>query len=580
MIEELAITDLGVISSARIEPGPGLTVITGETGAGKTMVLSGLDLILGRKADSGAVRPGAESATAEGRLVPPEGHPSVQVAVDAGALLDDGALLVARTVNATGRSRAYLGGRSVPAGLLTEVGESLVTVHGQADQQRLRSVTHQRDALDDFAGHHALRAAYTEAFRRAQRAARELQEWDADQGRRAAELEHLERAVEQIDALELQPGEDQALRTEAERLGNVEELRIAAAAVGQALSGTPEADEPTVLALLEGARRHLQTAAAFDETLQHWAEQLDQASYLLSDLSTEAADYTGRLEADPGRLEYLHQRRARIADLAREFLPAPGAEQDAGEETDTADLLLRFSRQAHDRIGDLTAPGAGRDRLVQELEQAQAETDRLAGELTRSRQAAAEAMCSAVTEELTALAMSGAQLHVQIEPRSEPAEHGADEIRFLLTAHPGAPARPLGKGASGGELSRVMLALEVALARARAGQAEPLPAFVFDEIDAGVGGRAAVEVGRRLAELARHTQVIVITHLAQVAAFAEKHLVVTKRTEGQSVTNSDIEHVEGERRETELARMLSGEEDSDAARQHAAELLARTGVPR
>jgi len=576
MIEELAITDLGVITSARIEPAPGLTVISGETGAGKTMVLSGLDLILGRKADTGAVRPGAQAATAEGRLIPPKDHPALHAALDAGALLDEEALLAVRTVSANGRSRAYLGGRSVPAALLTEVGEGLVTVHGQSDQQRLRSVAHQRAALDDFAGHRQLLANYAGAHRRHQQAAQALQEWDAHEGQRAIELEHLHSAVEQIDALELQRGEDQALRIEAERLGNVEDLRVAAAAVGAVLSGAPEDDDVTVLALLEAARRHLQTAAEFDETLQHWSEQLDQASYLLSDLATEAADYTARLEADPARLEYVHQRRAQIADLAKRYLPADTTD----DESDPADRLLEFSRDAHRRIGELTAPGAGRDALLAELEDAEASATSLAAELTRSRQGAAEEMAATVSEELAALAMSGARLHIEVRPRAEPAEHGADEVHFQLTAHPGAPARPLGKGASGGELYRVMLAIEVALARSRAGQAEPLPTFVFDEIDAGVGGRAAVEVGRRLAELARHTQVIVITHLAQVAAFAEKHLVVTKRTEGQGVTNSDIEHVQGERREAELARMLSGEEDSDAARQHAAELLARTGVPR
>lgn len=582
MIEELAISDLGVISSARIEPAEGLTVITGETGAGKTMVLSGLALILGRKADSGAVRPDAASATAEGRLVPPEGHPALQVAIDAGALLDDGALLVTRTVSAGGRSRAYLGGRSVPAGLLTEVGEALLTVHGQSDQQRLRSVAHQRAALDEFAGHGRLLSDYAAAHRRKLRAAEVLQAWDADHGQRAAELEHLERAVEHIETLDPEPGEEGQLRSEAERLGNTEDLRLAATALGAALSGDPGTDEPNVLALLDGARRHVQTGAGFDASMQDWLEQLDQASYVLSDLATEAAGYTARLEADPQRLEFVHQRRAAIADLARQYRPdlSGNVTGDDQESHDPADQLLTFARTARERIAQLTAPGAGREGLVADLDEAIADAERLAAELTAGRQAAAQQMSEAVAEELSALAMSGAELHIRLQQRPEASEHGAEDVQFLLTAHPGAPPRALGKGASGGELSRVMLAIEVALARSRVGSAESLPAFVFDEIDAGVGGRAAVEVGRRLAELARHTQVIVITHLAQVAAFADKHLVVTKRTDGQSVTNSDIEHVRGGKREAELARMLSGEEDSETARQHAAELLERTHVRR
>lgn len=584
MIEELSITDLGVISSARIELAPGLNVISGETGAGKTMVLTGLSMILGRKTDNGTVRPGAQTATAEGRLVPPAQHPAVQRATDAGAMLDDDALLVVRTVAAGGRSRAYLGGRSVPQGLLAEVGENLVTVHGQSDQIRLRSASHQRNALDAFAGaaHLGRRAEYARAYARRRELEEALAGWDTLQADRDAELAQLQHALTQIEELAPAPGEDTALREEAERLGNVEELRLAAAATSGALSGAPEdAQEATVLALLDHARRAVAAAQPFDAELADWGARLDQVSYLLSDLATEAAGYADRLEADPHRLDHVHERRARIAALARDHLP-PALDADSGTQADAADELLAFAEHARTRVGELTAPGSGAQALRAQLRQAQEHQDTLAAELSATRADAAERMATAVDAELAGLAMPGASLQVELKPRDEPATWGAEDVEFRLIAHPGAPARPLGTGASGGELSRVMLALEVALAREHAAGDEPLPAFVFDEVDAGVGGRAAIEVGRRLAELAQHTQVIVVTHLAQVAAFADRHLVVAKHThEGaDTVTNSDIRDVQGPEREAELARMLSGDTDSEAALTHAADLLARAHVRR
>ncbi len=565
MIEELSITDLGVITSARLEPGPGLSVITGETGAGKTMVLTGLALILGQQADTTMIRPGADSATAEGRLVPPADHPALTIAQDAGALLDDGALLITRTMR-DGRSRAHLGGRSVPAGLLAEIGESLVTVHGQSDQLRLREAAHQRQALDEFAGHTDTVAAHAKAHRDRRAAQADLERWDADDGARAVEIERLQRATERIDALELHDGEDGELRALAERLGNVEELRIAAAGVHGALAGSDEADGGGVLSGLQRAMAAADAGSGFDEVMEAWSTRLQQASYLLADVSSEAASYGVDLDADPQRLEAAHQRRAAIAELLREYLP-----QHDPHAGDPADALIEFAQVSSARLADLSAPGAGRDALVKRLQETTDAAAKLAKAIGERRAKAATAMAKAVGEELSELAMPNATLHIELPERSEPAEYGNEDVRFLLSPHPDAPARPLGKGASGGELSRIMLAIEVALARSGGGK--DLPTFVFDEVDAGVGGKAATAIGRRLAELAQHTQVIVITHLAQVAAFASDHIVVTKRT--ASVTSSDIQHVQGKAREAELARMLSGEEESDVALRHAADLLSR-----
>ena len=577
MIEEIRIENLGVIVSARIELSPGLTVITGETGAGKTMVLTGLNLLLGGKADPGTVRPGADVASVEGRILPPAGHPALELATEAGAILDDGALLVLRTVAAVGRSRAHVGGRSIPQALLADVGAELVTVHGQSDQIRLRSGSHQREALDAFAGaeHLDALAAFARVHAERRRLEQELATWEVESQARRDETDRLERALERIDAVQPVAGEEADLREEAERLGNVEELRLAGEQAHLALAGddTAAVTGPNALELVEAARRALAGSEDFDPVLAEWAGRLGDVSYQLADVITEIGSYLSALEADPARLEQVHARRAALTDLIRAYVRSDVEGPLAA--------LLDFADTARTRLGALTAPGAGREALEERLSRARSQERAAADVVSRGRQGAGARMAAAVNDELAGLAMAGARLEVRLTPRAEPATWGAEDVELLLVAHPGAPARPLAKGASGGEMSRVMLAIEVALAGERAtGTDQVLPTFVFDEVDAGVGGRAAVEVGRRLAELARHTQVIIVTHLAQVAAYADRHLVVTKTTRdgADAVTNSDIRVVEGAQREAELARMLSGDEDSEAAIRHAAELLSRGAV--
>lgn len=573
MIEEIRISDLGVIADAPIEFHPGLTAITGETGAGKTMVLSGLALLLGDKADPAAVRPGCAGATVEGRFHPAPEHPAYQQAAEAGALLDEGALLVVRTVPAQGRSRAHLGGRTVPQGLLAEIGADLVTVHGQSDQLRLRSPAQQRQALDEFAGpdHVAQVREHARAHQERRRAEEDLVSWDGQAQARADELQWLTEAVERITALQPHAGEDQTLRAEAERLANVEDLRVASDEAHQAIAGQEDPAAPhAALSLIEQARRGLTAAAEYDATLAGWIERLDAVNYQLSDLLTEMAGYITDLEADPDRLDYIHQRRAAISELIRTY--AAGSDL-AG--------LLEFADNANRRVGELTAPGQGREELVERISELTRQQDWLGEQITAGRTAAAAAMTAAVTGELQGLAMAESRVQIDLEELPEPGPYGQESVQMRLSPHPGAPPRPLGKGASGGELSRMMLAIEVALARQQSQTSSiGLPTFVFDEVDAGVGGKAAVEVGRRLAELARHAQVIVITHLPQVAAFADRHLVVRKhvRDGATAITGSDISSVDGGQREGELARMLSGDPDSSAARHHAAELLDRPDV--
>ena len=581
MIEEIHIENVGVISEARLELAPSLTAVTGETGAGKTMVLTSLALLLGGRADPAVVRSGAERAVVEGVVVA-VGDEVVERALDAGASLDEDALLLVRAVPALGRSRAWLGGRAVPQAVLAEVTADLVTVHGQSDQLRLRAPARQRAALDGFAGsaHQDVLRRYRDAFAEWSAARAQLEAWDRDAVARDEELSRLRAGLTEVDGLAPVPGEDAALREEADRLGHVEELRAAASSAYTALNGDDGAGYAAapgsdVVGAVEAARRGLEQASALDPRLGEWAQRLAETVYLLNDVGVELSSYLADLQADPVRLAAVHERRAALADAVRRLVPAPPGEAARG----LGDLLAWAERARH-RVADLADPAVTRDALACRVLEAQDAVGTLAAELRAGRQSAALALASAVEVELAGLAMPGARLEARFSSRPEPGPWGTEDVELALSAHPGAPALPLGRGASGGELSRVMLALELVLASAPG--AGPPPTFVFDEVDAGVGGKAAREVGRRLAELGRQAQVIVVTHLAQVAAFADRHLVVTKTTlAGEDVvTESDVRPVEGAERVRELARMLSGQEDSQTARRHAEELLDLAGVGR
>ncbi len=579
MIEEIRIADLGVIGQAQMVLGPGLTVLTGETGAGKTMVLTALSLLLGGRADPATVRAGAAMAVVEGR-VHLDGHPAATArAADAGADLDDdGSLVLLRTVTAAGpdsvgRSRAHLGGRSVPQSVLAELADALVTVHGQADQLRLRTPTAQREALDSFVGPEQTgrldryRGAWTA---RAQLDA-ELTEIVDRAQERVREAELLRLGLAEVERIDPQPDEDVALADESERLSHAEDLRAAATAAHGALVGEDDGDDsPAATGLVDAARRLLEQVGGHDPALAALANRAAEVGYLLADVAADLARYLQDLQADPARLDAVQTRRAELASLTRSH---GGGDVAA---------VLAWAQDAGLRLLELDDDSGRIEALRARRRQLDDEVGGLAAEIGAARREAATRLAAAVTAELAGLAMAGARLEVVVEPADEPGAHGADRVEMLLVPHAGAPARPLGKGASGGELSRVMLALEVSLATAGGRREETPGTFVFDEVDAGVGGKAAVEVGRRLATLARGGQVLVVTHLAQVAAFADTHLVVTKSTAGgvDVVTESDVTAVVGEDRVRELARMLAGQEDSQAARAHAAELLALSGVGR
>ena len=558
MIEELGIRDLGVIAEATLPLGSGFTAVTGETGAGKTMVVTALGLLLGARSDAGAVRSGAKQAWVEGRwLVPDEGAIADRVA-ETGGEVEAGELLLGRSVSSEGRSRAVVGGRSAPVGVLGELGGELVVVHGQADQQRLRSAAAQREALDRFAGpplHEALEA-YRAAFATWRADAAELARLREAHDARAREAEALRADLDDVETADPQPGEDAELAERADRLSNLEELRVAAAQARALVSADDVVDDaPDSVTLVEAARRHLDKVVGHDPALAPIAEALTNAGFLLADAAAELAGYLAGLDADGAReLEVVQERRAVLAALTR---------RHGG----SLDDVIAFRRDGGLRLVELD----GDDERIGELGAAvvvlEAEVDRLATRLTELRTEAAARLADAVTRELAALAMPDAALSVSLELNDEPPANGRAQVAILLRPHPGTEPRPVARGASGGELSRVMLAIEVVIAGT-----DPVPTFVFDEVDAGVGGAAAIEIGRRLARLAERSQVIVVTHLAQVAAFATNHLSVVKGTDG-AVTASSVRQLTGVEREAEMARLLSGLSDSESGLAHARELL-------
>lgn len=573
MIETISIENLGVIAQAELPLGPGLTALTGETGAGKTMVLTSLKLLLGSKADPAIVRAGTQRCVVEGAFALEEDAKCTQIAQEAGCEIEDDLLLASRVVPATGRSRAHLGGRAVPASVLGQVGSRLVSIHGQADQLRLRTAAAQRRALDAVGGseHEQLCRQYSTCYRAWNQARQDLENWREQALAREGEIAGLRHALEQLEALDPKPGEDQALAEEASRLENLDLLRSGAAEAANAISGDDLNDDvANVIALVSVARRALENAADHDPRLAALMPRLNEVAALTSDLAMELTDYLSDLDADPDRLAWVHERREQ---LRRGCLEIGGL----GQVFANVDELLAFGQQAAARLAQLDGPLDRETELAAEVERTGKELKTVAKHLSQARTKLAKLLSQQVSAELEGLMMRGAKLQVRLNPLEQPGPTGMEEVELLLRAHPGAAALPLEKGASGGELSRIMLALEVVLAQHTATKRHT---FVFDEIDAGVGGRAAVEIGRRLAALARHHQVIVVTHLAQVAAWAQTQLVVVKQV-GQAsneATTTAVETVEGPERVRELARMLSGQSDSQTALRHAEELLEQANM--
>ena len=557
MIEQLRIRDLGVIVDTTLNFGPGFTAITGETGAGKTMVVSALGLLMGERSDAGAVRSGADAARVGG-LVRTSDPTVIELVEDAGGEVEDGDLTLSRTVSSEGRSRASVGGSAAPVGSLAKLADRLFAVHGQSEQLRLRSSTAQREMLDRFGGAKllALLNEYQGAHHRRRELDAALAELTETRDERLREAARLREELEQIEAADPQSGEEHELKSRIDRLSNIEELRGATSAALRALSN--ESDDPyssDASALLDEALREIEKVVSADPQLETIAESLRALSFQVSDVGRELAGYASNLDQDgPGELAAANERLAQLNALMRKY----------GVDTDE---VIGYGASAAQRLGELDGDDDRIDELGQQLAEVREAEVTLAAQLTQLRSSAAVQLGELVSTELHQLALPDANFVVEVTA-AELGNYGADEVKLLLQPHPGAAPRALAKGASGGELSRVMLALEVVVAAS-----DPVPTFVFDEVDAGVGGAAAIEIGRRLARLARTSQVIVVTHLAQVAAFANNHLQVVKDSAG-GFTQSSCTQLEGADRLAEMARLLSGLPDSENALAHAGELLA------
>lgn len=576
MIEFLKLHRLGIIDDAHIEFGPGLTVITGETGAGKTMVLSALRLLLGGKSDQG-LSASNDTSVQGGWVIEPSGSVARQM-IEAGVDVSEGELLLTRTMPSTGRSRCAANGTVVPQSVVANSSDDLVAVHGQSDQTLLRKASKQREVLDRFGGPAVAKArsAYTELYDRAKKLDELFETAVAAQGEQQTELARLREQLERLEAVAPTVGEDDALAETAARLSNLSQLQEAAARAAAAISGDETGDDAALHAL-QSAHKSLDGVADIDPTLAQLRDQLREVTVVLNEIDVDLSRYLADLDAEPGELERIQGRRAELTALTREFGRG-------------IDEILDWSAQAALRVDDLErASNIGELGLARD--NARVELAGAAATLTEARKRAGREFCSRVTAELQGLAMPHSQLGVAMRHRSpqggqegltiegleSPVAFGAtgvDEVEFMLLAHDGATPAPIGKAASGGELSRIMLALEVVLS-----ESASAPTFIFDEVDAGVGGRAAVEIGRRLASLGKSAQVLVVTHLPQVAAFADHHFVVSKQSDGR-VTSSGVEPLDESQRVRELARMLAGQEESAHAAAHAQELLDLASLER
>lgn len=551
MLSELHIKNLGVIADAVVEFSPKLTALTGETGAGKTMIVAGLGQLLGARATAGVVRDGTDKALVEGRWQLDAA--ALEKITELGIETDDDELLTTRQVSATGRSRAVVGGGQTPVGAMAELVGQWATIHGQSEQLRLGSTDRQRQILDEFARPAEL-ADYRQTYLKYRSKAAQLRSLKEEALARAREIDLLVFGLDEIASVDPQPGEDSELAQEANRLQAADDLRLLANSTQIALTGD-DYDAPGVVGLLGQARKTAEQLADTDKTASELANRISELSYLANDVAADLSSYLADLPSDPLRLETVTERRAALSGLTRKY------GNDIAE-------VLEWATQSQARLEVLRDS----DEQISQLEKQLAEFDhkltKQAETISQARKQAAADFANQIKTELAALAMPDARLEFVISPLAERDGHGIDKVELLFSANAGASPAPLAKVASGGELSRLRLALEVVLA-----DETNQHTFVFDEVDAGVGGAVGLEIGRRLKRLAKHSQVIVVTHLAQVAAFADRQLVVTKSSDGE-VTESDVLVVEGKDRQLELARMMAGLGDSAAALNHAKDLLA------
>lgn len=555
MIDQLSITNLGVISQADLRFAPGFTALTGETGAGKTMVLSSIELLLGQKSNPNLVRYGEAELAVEGIFTSALASAPAQTVIEAGGIVEEDEIILARTVRAKGRSRSHAGGRTVPSGILSKIGAELVTIHGQAEQLNLRTGSRQLALLDSYGqdAHRELLKQFREKCRSWQQLKADLDQWENQQQAREMEVSKLQEGLGLQEKLQPYLGEEDELLRKIERLGNIEDLREAAGRAYSYLSGS-DGDGKDAASLVGAAVQALERGGQSDEELLQLAQGIRDASAIIMDISAEVGAYLSDLEADPGELDNSQSRLSQLRNAYRPYAK-------------DLDSWLSWAEKARQKLTELSGPNNQGTRLREELEKTGSELQTLGSKLTRNRQSLAKELQKKVAVELDGLQMQNAGFEIVVESSPNPSVNGYDQVIFGLRQTEGAPVRPVAQGASGGELSRIMLALEVSLATRCL--SPDTPTFIFDEVDAGIGGQTALAVGERLARLAQHTQVIVVTHLPQVAAWADKQLVVTKIG-----NQAGVREVTGEEREAEIARMLAGKAQSKSALDHARELIS------
>ncbi len=567
-LEEISIRNLGIIEQSELELGRGLNVLTGETGAGKTMILTALNLVLGGKSDSSLVRHGSERLVATAQFsVTKESKEQLD---EIGAEVDGSSLIVTRTVNSDGKSKASCGGVTVPAGTLAEVTEPLIEIHGQSANSQIVKPARQRELLDRFGGAAiaSVLSEYQETYSDYLELKERIKAMRASANKRDGEIAELEEFLAAWVKLKAVRNEPSSVEDEIKRLSSVEDLRIASSGAMAAL----DSEESGALTLLHSARRFLDAAKGKDSRLEEIAERVAESLFILDDASSDLASYATSLEADPERLDFLQNRKAEL----NLFLKRWGGGESADEELVQ---LAAKAKSGKESIADLK----GGDERIAELESDLAKIKKKllssAQNLSQSRATAADSLSQAVTTEIQALSMPHTRFFAEVMSpdysgalkESDFTQLGCDEISMQIQGQADGPKIALGKGASGGEMSRIMLGLEVVIAKSH-----PVGTYIFDEVDAGVGGKAAIEVGKRLHALAQSSQVIVVTHLPQVAAWADTHFVVKKSSDG-SVVQSGVSKLGQSERVEEIARMLAGLEESSSAREHAAELLAMRG---
>ncbi|MEN9412434.1 MAG: hypothetical protein RIQ92_871 [Actinomycetota bacterium] len=571
-LEEISIRNLGIIEESHLELGRGLNVLTGETGAGKTMILTALNLVLGGKSESSLVRNGSDRLTATatfttGKKLTPEFSAALE---ESDATIEDSQIIFSRSVTSEGKSKALCNGTTVPASVLSDLSQHLIEIHGQSANTLLVKAQRQRELLDRFGGEKVATAHSTyltlfDSYTEAKNRIKAMKSASSVRDREIAELEEFLTGWSNLKAVR---GEYSSTVDEISRLSSVEDLRIASTGAFEAASN----EETGALSALGAAKRFLDNAKGRDSKLDSIAEQVAESFYALDEASRDLSSYLASLEADPDRLNALQERRAALNSFIKKW-------GDGGEPDEVLIQLAARAKSGRESIADLR----GGDERIAELEAELAEVKKgllaAAKKLSKARNEAATALSSAVSEELKHLSMPHTELIVDLLTpdytgalkESDFTAHGCDEISISIKAHATAAKVSIGKGASGGEMSRIMLALEVVIAKTH-----PVGTYIFDEVDAGVGGKAAIEVGRRLHLLAQTSQVIVVTHLPQVAAWADTHFRVEKRSDG-SIVESGVEKLSEAARVEEIARMLAGLEESASALEHASELLAMRG---